>query len=112
MENDLNRPAVRRIALVMILAIAFGLIIAKIDTSPNWDDTGVSMFLLFSASAICGFLVPQYPWLIALSVCLWIPLYNIISSGNYGSLLAIVPGFAGAYTGFYGRKFIAGPRRD
>jgi len=44
MENNLNRPAVRRIALVMILAIA--------------------------------------------------------------------PGFAGAYTGFYCRKFIAGPRRN
>ena len=112
MENDLKRPAIRKIALLMILAIGLGLIVTRIDTRPNWDDTGISMILLFSASAICGFFVPQYPWLIALSVSFWIPFYHVISAGNYGSMLAFIPGFAGAYSGFYLKKYISRPKRN
>jgi hypothetical protein len=94
----------RRISLVIILAILLGLIVTRIDTRPHWDDTGITVLLLFFASVVCGYLIPRHPWLIALAVCTWIPLYNILVSRNYGSLLALLPGLAGAYTGFYLKK--------
>ena len=99
----------RRISLIMILAILLGLIVTRIDTRPHWDDTGITVFLLFCASVICGYLIPRHPWLIALSVCFWIPFYNILVSRNYGSLIALLPGFVGAYTGYYLKKFVRKP---
>jgi fructose-specific phosphotransferase system IIC component len=41
------------------------------------------------------------PWLIALAVGVWIPIYSIIFTQNVGSLLALLPGIIGAYTGWW-----------
>jgi hypothetical protein len=95
----------KRTALAAVMAIAMGLAIARLDTSPNWDDTGITVFLLFSASAIAGFFTIGFPWLIALAASIWIPLFNIIQSGNFASTVALIAGFAGSYTGFYLKKY-------
>jgi hypothetical protein len=42
----------------------------------------------------------QRPWLLALAVGMWIPLRGIIVTHNYGSILALIIAFVGAYGGW------------
>ena len=110
-EKDFNKRAgMNRIKksffIWCALAIVMGLIVAWIDSRPNWDDTGISAILIFSIALIFGYLASQKPWIIALAVSIWIPLFSIISSPNYGGLLALIPGFIGAYIGFFIKREI------
>jgi hypothetical protein len=89
-----------------ILATTLGIGIAYIDSRPGWDDTGVSAFLVFLASGLCGYIAPQKPWIPALAVSIWIPLVGIFSNYNMTSLLALIPAFAGAYAGSVVRRKI------
>jgi len=92
----------------VILAIVFGITIAWIDSSPSWDDTGISVFMVLVAAFVCGYLAGQKPWLIALLVSAWIPLLSIFTSHNYSSFLALIPGVIGAYAGHLVRKGFGG----
>jgi hypothetical protein len=47
--------------------------------------------------ALLGF---QRPWLLAMLVGAWIPLRGIIITHNYGSILALIIAFIGAYGGW------------
>ncbi len=85
--------------VLLLLALGFGLLIAYVDSRPNWDDTGVTALALLGCSGVCGVLGPHRPWLWALAIGLWIPVLGIAFARNYGSLLAIVFAFAGAYSG-------------
>jgi len=85
----------------LVVSIVLGLIIAKIDTGPHWDDAGISMIMIFSAALLCGYLSPSKPWIVALTCGIWIPLFNILRSSNYGSFLALVPAFIGAFLGSF-----------
>jgi hypothetical protein len=86
--------------LYFILAEFTGLALAWMDSRPNWDDTGITVFLVLLAAILFGFLTFKKPWLIALAVSMWIPLLEIMWTHNYGALLAFIPGFAGAYAGY------------
>ena len=92
----------------VIIAIVLGIVIAWIDSSPNWDDTGISVFMVLVAGFLCGYLAGQKPWLIALLVSIWIPLLSIITTPNYGAFLALIPGVLGAYAGHLVRKGFSG----
>ena len=85
----------------LLVSIVLGIVIAIIDTSPHWDDTGISMVMILSAALLCGYLSPSKPWIIALTTGIWIPLFNIMRASNYGSFLALVPAFIGAFLGFF-----------
>jgi hypothetical protein len=87
--------------LSLTLAITIGLVIAWVDSRPHWDDTGVSVFMILSAATLCGYLSTQKPWLIALAVGIWIPLFGVIAAANFGTLLALIPAFIGAYIGYF-----------
>ncbi len=82
-----------------ILSLITGAVITWIDSRPTWDDTGITAAMLLVAAAVFGFLGPNRPWLWALLLGLWIPLFGIVPDGNYQSLLAPVMTFAGAYVG-------------
>ena len=101
-----RRRAVRDRWLFMLvpLALVLGLAITYVDSSPGWDDTGVSAAAVLGASGLFGVLYPARPWLWALAVGVWIPAYGIIREFNYASLLALVFSFAGAYAGAVVRK--------
>jgi len=86
--------------ILLVPAIILGVAIAWIDSRPTWDDTGISVLMILVASAAFGFITAERPWLTALAVSIWIPLFGILSTHNFGSLLALVPGFAGAYLGY------------
>lgn len=86
--------------IYFILSIASGLTIAWIDSRPHWDDTGITARLILLAATLFGFLSYEKTWLIALAVSIRIPVWAIVSTQNYGTLLAFIPGFTGAYAGY------------
>jgi hypothetical protein len=89
----------------LVIALLLGLAIAYVDTRPNWDDTGIIAVAILASCGLLGALGPRQPWLWALAVGIWVPLFGIALSQNYGSLLALVVAFAGAYAGMALRKF-------
>jgi len=90
--------------ILLAVALIVGGLLAYVDSSPAWDDTGVMAGVIFLTAGVLGFLGPQRPWLWALALGLWIPLLGIVQEQNYGSLVALVMAFAGAYAGMAMRK--------
>jgi hypothetical protein len=91
-------------SITVVGAIAIGVLIGWIDSRPNWDDTGITVALIFGASAFFGFINPKHPWIWALLIGICIPMWNISLSNNYESFIAVVVAFIGAYVGAYGQK--------
>ncbi len=87
--------------LSVLFACIFGIAIAWIDSQPNWDDAGISAFMVLLVSMLAGYIAKRKPWLIALAVGVWIPIYGIFFIQNFGSLLALLPAIIGAYTGWW-----------
>ncbi len=88
----------------LVVAVAMGGLIAFVDSRPDWDDTGVTAFAVLISSGVLGFLGPKRPWLWALAIGLWIPLLGIIREQNFGTLIALVLAFVGAYVGMAIRR--------
>lgn len=85
--------------LVLFVGTAAGLGLAYVDSRPSWDDTGVMAGALLVVAFVLGAVAPRRPWVTALAVGIWIPLFGILGSRNYGSLLALAFAVAGAYAG-------------
>jgi hypothetical protein len=107
-----SRAVSRRWLFALIpLALTLGVAIAYVDSSPGWDDTGVSAAAVLGVSGLFGFVYPARPWLWGLAVGTWIPVFGVITEFNYPSLLALVFSFAGAYAGATARgKFVPAGR--
>lgn len=86
------------------LAIIAGGCIAYVDSRPTWDDTGITVFALLASSGLLGLLGPKKPWLWALLVGLWLPLYSITTRHDFSMLVTLVFPFLGAYAGMLVRK--------
>jgi hypothetical protein len=95
--------------LLLLGALALGLVVALVDLSPGWDDTGVSAAAVFVVAAVFGAARPSRAWLWALAVGLWIPVLGIVVRGNAEALIALVPALLGALAGAAARKLLAGP---
>jgi len=85
--------------LTLLAAITIGLIIWRIDSQPNWDDTGITAAMILLSTGLISFFNPKQPFIWAIAVCIWIPLFGIIKDSNYGMLLTFIFGFIGAYGG-------------
>jgi hypothetical protein len=92
--------------VLLIFAVSLGLVIAYVDSRPNWDDTGITAAALLVSCLALGALEPKRPWLWATAIAIWVPLYGIVVAHNFGSLLALAFGFVGAYLGMALRKLI------
>ena len=90
----------------VLFTCVFGIGIAWIDAQPSWDDSGISAFMILLVSMLAAYMAKRKPWLIALAVGVWIPIYGIIFTQNFGSLLALLPGIIGAYTGWWIEKIL------
>lgn len=90
-----------------LFSLTAGIIITWLDSSPGWDDTGISTGLVLVASGLFGLLDPGRAWLWALLIGGGIPLVGILETQNYGSLLALVLAFTGAYAGVLAKKFLS-----
>ena len=89
------------------VAVVAGWLIAYVDSRPTWDDTGVTALAIVVACGALGFMRPERPWLWALAVGVWIPLVGVVVTHNYGSVLALLIAFAGAYGGMAIRSVVA-----
>jgi len=85
--------------IFLSLSVLAGLFLAWLDSRPDWDDTGITSGLIVLTTALFGYLMPKQPWIWALTVSSWIPLYAISFTGNFMMLLLTLFGFAGAYLG-------------
>ncbi|MDQ3911633.1 MAG: hypothetical protein M3305_07680 [Actinomycetota bacterium] len=98
---------------LMPLALVLGLLIALVDSSPGWDDTGITATAVFGGCGILGAVHPARAWQWALAIGFWIPALGIALQGNYESWAALAVAFVGAYAGklvgrFVGRAYGAG----
>lgn len=91
-------------------AIALGLAIAWMDSRPHWDDDGITAGCLFLSAGILGLIGPRRPWLWALGIGLWVPLYLFIEKPTVGSafggcVILAIP-MVGAFAGMALRRAI------
>lgn len=86
--------------LLLAVATIFGLFITYVDSSPNWDDTAVIVFVLLIGSGIIGLLIENKPWLYALAIGLWLPLRYIVTAHNLSMLVLLALPFLGVYAGW------------
>jgi hypothetical protein len=86
--------------ILLVIAVAAGLGLAWVDSRPNWDDTSILAGAILLACGLMALMGFERPWLLALAVGAWIPLHGILVSRNYGSILALIIAFIGAYGGW------------
>jgi len=85
--------------LLLAISLTLGGLTTYVDTRPTWDDTGVTATAILITCGVLGFSGPRRPWLWALAVGFWIPLFGIFRTQSFATLLALVVAFAGAYAG-------------
>jgi hypothetical protein len=90
----------RRERVAIAVAVAAGVVIALVDSSPGWDDTGVTVGLLVLAAAAAAALSGRRPWLFALLVGVWTPAVEIARGGQLASLAALAFSLGGAIAGY------------
>jgi hypothetical protein len=95
-EHERRRPEQE---ILLVLAIVAGLSIAYIDSRPNWDDTGISVGLVLLTAGLFALLGYRRPWLLAITVGGWIPLYGSLVTHRPASTAALIIALVGAYTG-------------
>jgi hypothetical protein len=91
------------------IALAAGALIAWIDASPGWDDTGVTAGLLFVAASAMGCSWPGRAWVWALAVGAWIPVRAMVLHQSYAMLLVLLIPVAAAYLGAAARRALSPP---
>lgn len=101
--------------VLLIGAVAIGLTIAWVDSRPHWDDAGITAGCLLLSAGVLGLIGPRRPWLWALGIGVWVPLWmpvHIFRETHqiiFDPLLALVTlavSMAGAYTGMVVRRVI------
>lgn len=92
--------------ILAAIAVVSGMFIVFVDSRPTWDDTGITVFALLIVSGLLGMLAPKRPWLWALQVGIWLPLYYIVTTHNFGLLITLIFPFFGAYAGMLVRNLI------
>src|SRR3990172_2667764 len=102
---DRSRRMQPKIFLALLaLAGILGLLIGYLDRRPTWDDTGITVGVIVLASGLLGFALPARAWAFALAIGIWVPLFEVLPSCNYGALVALVFAFVAAYLCALGRK--------
>jgi hypothetical protein len=96
--------------ILLALAILTGLFIAFVDSRPTWDDTGITAGALLLSSGLLTLLGYRRPWLIALAIGIWTPLYETYLSHNFRlpgvilfPLVVLLISTIGAYAGWAAR---------
>ncbi len=104
----------RRDAIFYLLAVLCGIGIGSADVVVN--DLLFTALLVVMACMVLGMLRPRWPWRWVVAVGIFIPLtefaaYALLTvkptrAQIYGSFLAFLPGFAGAYGGAVVRRVV------
>lgn len=93
--------------ILLAIAVLTGLFIAYVDSRPTWDDTGITVGMILLSSGLLTLLGYRKPWLIALAIGLWTPLYETYLSHNVSlpgvillPLAVLLIALVGAYAGW------------
>jgi hypothetical protein len=86
--------------ILLAVATISGLFITYVDSRPAWDDTGITAGVILLLCGLIALIGYQRPWLLALVVGAWIPLYGLFVTHNFASVLALIIAFVGAYAGW------------
>jgi hypothetical protein len=96
--------------ILLGVAVLTGSFIAYVDSRPAWDDTGITVGSMLLISGLLTLLGYRRPWLIALAVGSWTPLYEMfvshqlsLSAGLSVLLVVLLVNFVGAYAGWAAR---------
>ena len=89
----------RRFALGIGLALVAGVSIGLVDSSPGWDDTGITVFSLVIAAGVSAALAGRRPWLVALLVGGFVPLFEIPRGAGATPLVTLLFAAVGAGVG-------------
>jgi hypothetical protein len=89
-----------RDGLLAVACIGLGLVVGYLDSRPTWDDTGITVALLLLTSAMAAGLSGRRPWLWALLIGAWVPVFEITGPGGLASLTALAVSAAGALGGY------------
>ena len=92
--------------ILLLLACTIGYLLGKVDTSKNWNDTGVIVGLVLISCFILSYLMKKFAWLWAIIIGGLIFCFDVLPNGNYGAAGAILFAFLGAYSGVFFRKYI------
>ncbi len=110
-----EKKEVRRDTLFYLVAVLCGIAAGAVHVAI--EDPLLTALVVLVSTMTLGFLRPEKPWRWTLIVGLMVPVVMLTANavgyyktltraGLYGSVLIILPGFAGAFGGFFGRKFI------
>jgi hypothetical protein len=86
--------------LLLVAAVVFGLLVTYIDSRPTWDDTGITVLVLLIGSGIIGLLAQKRPWIFALAIGLWLPLWYILTRHDLSMFIVLAFPFIGVYAGW------------
>ena len=100
LSDEPARSVERRHVAAFAIAVASGVGIALIDSSPGWDSTGITAALLGVSAAVAATIGRDRPWLWALLVGLPTPILETVRYGNAGSWLALFFAAGGASIGW------------
>ena len=98
----------RRDGPLALAATVIGVVIGYLDSRPSWDDTGITAALLLLTSALVAGLSGRRPWLWALLIGIWIPLFEVRGAAGLASLAALALSALGAF-GAYLLARVSGP---
>ena len=100
LSEEPARSVERRHAAALLVALAAGVGVALVDSSPGWDSTGITAGLLLLGAAAAATIGRDRPWLWALIVGLPMPILETVRDGNAGSWLGLVFAAGGASIGW------------
>jgi hypothetical protein len=103
-------------SLFYILAIVLGTLAGLAHITI--EDPLITALIVLASTMFLGFMRPTRPWRWTLLVGVMVPVVMIAArlagryasftrAGIYGSVLLILPGIAGAYGGFFARRFMS-----
>lgn len=89
------------------IATFMGLGIAWLDSRPGNDATGVTVVLLLLGAMAVAAASGRRPWLWAVQVGVWVPLFEIGGPAGIASLAALVVSIIGAAIGYLLARLVA-----
>lgn len=88
-----------RVAVGVVVGTAVGFTTGWLDSSPHWDDTGVTAGTVLLAAAALAYWQRRCPWLWALIVGVWVPVLALARNGDKGAFAALIFAAIGAGAG-------------
>lgn len=102
----------RPVVLLGAIALAYGVLVASIDSRPGWDDTGITAALLVVGAAFTAALDGRRPWLWTLLIGAPLAIIEVPASGSAASLVGLLFAGIGASFGLLVRRAIGSGSRQ